>query len=358
MSHRAGGAGFSLIELLVATSISMIVVLLACTMALQAQYMWRTDSARVDLQQRARVTADVLTRALLAAGAGPSPGPARGPLIGSVAAIVPRRTGRRNADAPDDVRTDALTAIRVVPDIEHAVLLLPAAPGTSTIEITGAPSCDLSACGFVRGSNAMMIDALGNHDVFTVTEATGQVLTLRHHGSGMHPGYPAGTAVIAVDATNYFLDRNGHVLRSYDGDASDLPVVDDIVDMDVEYYGDRRPPLRPVPPADMANCLYESDGYYRASLLPVLSGTTDSEVRLTSEILSDGPWCGNGANQFDADLLRLRRIRITLRLQAGDPAVRGSDTTRFRLPGFARSAASEVPDVMVVVDVTPRNLRP
>jgi hypothetical protein len=357
MKKMSSGTGFSLVELLIATSIAITVVLLACTMALQAQYMWRSDSASVDLQQRARVAADVLTRALFEAGAGPPNGPGRGPLIRFVAPIIPRRTGRRNADTPNVVRADALTAIRVVPDMEHAELLLPVAAGASTIEITGTPSCDLPACGFARGSSAMMFDAFGNHDAFTVTDVAGQVLTLRHHGNGVHPGYPAGTPVVAVDTTSYFLDRAARALRSYDGDDSDLPLVDEVVDMNVEYYGDQRPPLQPMPPAGLRNCLYQSDGYYRAELLPVLSGPSESEIRLMPDVLTDGPWCGSGTNQFDADLLRVRRVRVTLRLQAADPSVRGLDTTRFRQPGFARSSATQVPDVTVVVDVAPRNLR-
>jgi hypothetical protein len=351
------GAGFSLVEVLVATSISVTVVLLACTMAVQAQYAWRGDSARVDLQQRARVAADILTRALFESGAGPPTGPGKGPLIRFLPPVVPRRTGRRNADARTVVREDALTTFRVVPEMEHAELLLPAAAGTSTIEITGAPACDLPACGFVRGTSVLIFDALGNHDVFTVTDVAGQALTLGHHGTGAHPGYPAGSPVVAVDPSTYSLDRDARILRRYDGDSTDLPLVDDVVRMDVEYFGDPRPPSWPRPPAGMANCLYESDASYRASLLPILPGAGESQALLTPDVLADGPWCGTGGNQFDADLLRLRRVRITLRLQASDPAVRGNDRFRFQEPGFARQASAEVPDVTVVVDVAPRNLR-
>ena len=73
-------------------------------------------------------------------------------------------------------------------------------------------------------------------------------------------------------------------------------------------------------------------------------------------MLSDGPWCGSGGTQFDADLLRVRRIRISVRLQASDPAVRGSDRQRFFNPGSATRETSMVPDVIVSIDTTPRNL--
>jgi hypothetical protein len=349
--------GFSLVELLVATSITVIVVLLACTMAVQAQYAWRADGARVDIQQRARVAADVLTRALFEAGAGPPAGPARGSLARYLPPVVPRRIGRRNADAPAVVRADAFTTLRAARDTQHAVLQFAAAAGTSTIEIAAAPSCDLPACGFVRGTNVVLFDETGSHDVFTVTDVAGQSLSLGHHGSGAHPGYAAGTSVIAVDAVTYAFDRAARVLRSYDGDASDLPLVDDVVGMEVEYYGEPRPPSQPRPAIGVTNCLYEDDGSFRAVLFSSLPATGASQVRLAPERLTDGPWCGTGENQFDADLLRLRRVRLTLRLQAGDAAVRGSEAGRFREPGFARASTAEVPDVTVVVDVTPRNLR-
>jgi hypothetical protein len=72
-------------------------------------------------------------------------------------------------------------------------------------------------------------------------------------------------------------------------------------------------------------------------------------------VLTDGPWCGSGGNRFDADLLRVRRIRVALRLQASDPAVRGTNPAQFRHPGTARNSGAMAADVTVEVDVTPRN---
>ena len=73
-------------------------------------------------------------------------------------------------------------------------------------------------------------------------------------------------------------------------------------------------------------------------------------------MLSDGPWCGSGGTRFDADLLRVRRIRISVRLQASDPAVRGSDRQSVLQPRHGRADTSMVPDVIVSIDITPRNL--
>jgi hypothetical protein len=80
-------------------------------------------------------------------------------------------------------------------------------------------------------------------------------------------------------------------------------------------------------------------------------------IELTSDMLTDGPWCGMGDTQYDADLLRVRRMRVSVRLQAGDAAVRGTDRARFANPGSARRSALFVPDVTVEIDVAPRNLR-
>jgi hypothetical protein len=73
-------------------------------------------------------------------------------------------------------------------------------------------------------------------------------------------------------------------------------------------------------------------------------------------MLTDGPMCGGGTNQFDADLLRVRKIRVTMRVQAANPALRGTDTTLFRNPGTATGGEKFVPDYTISFEVAPRNL--
>ena len=79
-------------------------------------------------------------------------------------------------------------------------------------------------------------------------------------------------------------------------------------------------------------------------------------IELTPGMLTDGPWCSGDA-RYDLDLLRVRRIRVSVRLQATDAAARGTDPARFANPGSARRSALFVPDVTVEIDVVPRNLR-
>jgi prepilin-type N-terminal cleavage/methylation domain-containing protein len=347
--------GFTLVEVLIATTITVIVSILACRLAVEAGRAGRADEARVDLQQRARVAADRIGRALLEAGAGPALGAAKGPLNRFVPAVIARRTGRRNADPPATFRTDAWTMMRVAGDAEAGALGLPVGEGTTALEL--AAGCQRQSCGFVAGTHVLLVDAAGNSDAFTVLSADDTRLTVRHHGSGNRTLYAAGTVILAVETTTFYLDPEARILRTYDGDASDLPFLDDVVGIEVGYYGEKRPPRAPRPALASANCLYELDGSFRSALLPAFEGPGASEVALTSEVLIDGPWCGTAANQFDADWLRLRRVRVTARLQASDPSVRGTDS-RFRVPGHARHSAGQVSDVTVAIDVGLRNVPP
>ena len=79
-------------------------------------------------------------------------------------------------------------------------------------------------------------------------------------------------------------------------------------------------------------------------------------MALTPAILSDGPYCGSGSNQFDADLLRIRKVRVTLRVQSGVEGLRSRDTALFMKPGTAIGSARVVPDYRVSFEVAPRNL--
>ena len=70
----------------------------------------------------------------------------------------------------------------------------------------------------------------------------------------------------------------------------------------------------------------------------------------------DGPWCGAGAWRFDADLLRVRAVRVGLRLQAASQAVRGLSPLWFGRPGRAARPGQEVRDVELDTFVTVPNL--
>jgi prepilin-type N-terminal cleavage/methylation domain-containing protein len=347
--------GFSLLEVLISTAISLSATLIACRLAAGAQTNWRVTGARVDLQQRARAAADMLSRSLLEAGAGPQAGPAYGPLSHYLPGVLPRRIGLRGADPFDQFRRDAFTSIRVNADATHSTLSLPLPPGSAAMELAAVRGCAVPTCGFAEGSTALLIDPDGSYDLFTVTDVSGASLSVRALGPGSGRTHRAGSPVLAIESSSFFLDASSSVLHRYDGDASDVPLIDDVVAMEVRYYGATQAPVWPRPAAGAANCLYDAGGAYQSALMPALAGIAGL-VEMAGAMLSDGPWCGNGGTRFDADLLRVRRIRISVRLQASDPAVRGSDRQRFFNPGTARASSSLVPDVVVLLDITPRNL--
>jgi hypothetical protein len=84
----------------------------------------------------------------------------------------------------------------------------------------------------------------------------------------------------------------------------------------------------------------------------------DALAELTSGHLSDGPWCPDefSRNRFDADLLRVRRILVTLRVQSALASLRGPAGPLFTRGGTARASDRFVPDLIAQFDITPRNM--
>jgi hypothetical protein len=204
----------------------------------------------------------------------------------------------------------------------------------------------------------------------------------------MAPAYPAETPLVEIASRTYYYAPDQRQLRRFDGFGTDLPVIDNVVAVAFEHFADPAPPLLymdpdhpetintsygPPPPHTVGedagfwppgeNCVFVRDGDSFRPRLEWLGPPESGLVPLTSSMLTDGPWCpGAGApNRFDADLLRVRRVRVRLRLQAGDPSLRGqvaSTTERawFRVAGTARDPYRLVPDLEVQFDVAPRNL--
>jgi hypothetical protein len=74
-------------------------------------------------------------------------------------------------------------------------------------------------------------------------------------------------------------------------------------------------------------------------------------------MLTDGPWCPDAANlmRYDADLLRIRRVRIKLRVQAPE-TMRGPAGVLFRRAGTSGAGQHPIPDQEISLDITPRNM--
>src|SRR4029450_2935822 len=123
---------------------------------------------------------------------------------------------------------------------------------------------------FAAGDRLLLLDASGQYDIFTVTGIDGMGLAVRHHGTHPSGSYVADTPVVAVESASISLNRSSGTLRLYDGDANDLPVLDDVVDLRVWYFGEGEPPVWPRPPDGEANCLYAGARTHHTPFLSLL----------------------------------------------------------------------------------------
>jgi hypothetical protein len=137
----------------------------------------------------------------------------------------------------------------------------------------------------------------------------------------------------------------------YDGYQSEMPFIDNVLDLRVSYFADASAATVPRPLESGSNCVYSPGP------VPRLEDYGAGLVELVPSRLADGPLCAAGALAFDGDLLRVRRVRIALRLQAASDEVRG-DGALFARPGRSRGGDSYVPDFAITFDVAPRNLTP
>jgi hypothetical protein len=79
---------------------------------------------------------------------------------------------------------------------------------------------------------------------------------------------------------------------------------------------------------------------------------------LTAATLSDGPWCPDEASttRWDADLLRIRKVGVTIRVETASSALRGPASALFANGGTSHDANRWVPDQEVRFQVSPRNM--
>jgi hypothetical protein len=350
--------GFSLVEALIAVTLALLVVGAAVPLVTTSSVMASVAPEMIDAQQRARAGASNLVRDLMMAGAGMSAGPRTGSLARSFAPVVARKTGLTGADPFNAARSDAITIVYVPFTNAQSVLIQPMSGSFDPLQVDSSVSCahGTQVCGLQAGDTALLFDDRGNFDLVGILnlQSNSASVELRQPGNPVF-GYAAGASVAAAESHTYYFDPISQQLRHADGAHTDVPVIDNVVALVFEYFGDPLPPVWPRPPVGTANCLYDAAGT-RLPNMPVLSSGSGL-VGLGPAMFADGPWCGSGDNRYDADLLRIRMIRVLLRVQVGNPVMRGTSTD-FVLSGVGRSASRHVPDYIVRFDVTPRNLDP
>jgi hypothetical protein len=379
-----------MVDLLIAMLIFGVVSAAILDLLPPATAAFDTQIEVADLQQRLRVAVSTLQRDLAAAGAG-AYGGSLGALGDYLAPVLPYRWGNSKPDPPGSFRTDTITVL-FVPDAaaETAVVSrMPPVGGEQVIATRadcGGARHDLR-CGFTPGMRVLLFRPSARWDI----GAAAQVHDAALHVMGMPPlppEYDAGDAVAAqLEAHTYYLKADAandrFELMHYDGDQTDMPVVDHVVKLHFRYWGTPSPPQRiagrllsdpgpwttygPPPPEigspsglawpDGENCVFTIVNGAHVPRLPDLAPEASGLTELTAPLLSDGPWCPDAASAFryDADLLRLRRIGVTLRVEAGPERLRGPASAMFIRAGTAQTSRY-VPDREVTFTVAPRNL--
>jgi hypothetical protein len=381
-----------LLELIVALALMLAILTGLFTLLAPTSGIFMTQTEAADMQQRLRIGAAALTADLSLAGHGMAWGPLSGPLAGYMAPVLPYRLGPRRADPPGSFRSDTITLISVVPGAAQTTIRAEAPPWASTLAANVEPACPQARagtfCGFSAGTTALLYDATGGFDVVSIDVVNDAVLAIRPRAPSLSKAYAAGSALAEVSLRTYTLrsddDTGVPQLVSYDGGAdADVPVVDHVVGLEFEYYGDPHPPqIRrpavgheadqapvttygpPPPPTGVRttaypageNCTFQSGGVPR--LVSKAHGGNLALVRLTEEALSDGPWCPDelSPQRFDADLLRIRKVAVRIRVQAAVATLRGPSSVLFAKGGVSSDGSRYLPDREVRFEVAPRNL--
>jgi prepilin-type N-terminal cleavage/methylation domain-containing protein len=290
--------GFTLIELLVAMLVSMVITGALFRLLEPAQQVIGPQLEAADLQQRARVGVEAMRGDLLMAGADRTDGLAS-PFLQVTPAVLPYRHGASADDPANNVfyRPDTVTVLYV------------------------ASSADQSA--------------LTSHTYYAKADPASGALQLMH----------------------------------YNGANGDFPVLDNVAYLSFAYFGDPRPPTILPPPGagddpdtgdeypPGENCVFGRTDGELVPRLPTLSAGV-ALVPLGAQAFTDGPWCPSvtTVNRFDADLWRIRQVRVRLRVQTGAAIFRGPAGALFSHAGTARGALRLVPDLDLRFDVAPRNL--
>lgn len=374
-------SGFSLVELLIATAVTLSVtaVIVALLDPARASFAAQTEAA--DMQQRLRVASDVVRQDLMTVGAGPARGERAGPLNGYFAAVLPRHLDDAPSNGP---REDAVTVVYVFDSAAQASIDTAMRAESVTVSLRSQPGCPVGdpLCGFASGQQVVVYDDTGAFSLFTVTGTTGTSLRLRHETADAAHVFPVGSTIASAAFSSYGLRTDaatGVSQLTRDDGTRQVPVADHVVGLSFEYFGERQPPRvlpdssleRPrttygPPPlpgsasgfAPGENCVFVRDSSNQpVPRLPVLTGA-GGPVRLSVAQFEDGPWCPDAGHpgRFDADLLRVRRVVTRMRVQSADAAFRGPAGPLFTHGGRARRGVAFVPDVEIGLDVSPRNL--
>ena len=266
----------TLVETIVATALTAALSGIVLSLATAAETLARNQPEAADLQQRARLALQALGADLRAAGAGLDRGSLAGPLVRYFPPVTPSADG-------------GITIWTVTSRAAQAAPLMAIAQGATLVALRDADSCPPGqpACAFAPGTSALAFTSSGCRTTMRIGAVSETTLQLSSPLGGCE--LDPASAVAQGEVRTYRVDPSTRQLvRRDETTGSSAPVLDGVASFAVEYFAD-------------------------AAGTEPIAGVTD------------------------ADLVRVRRIRVTLRFTAISPLARVADLT-------------------VAVDVTPPNL--
>jgi hypothetical protein len=256
--------------------------------------------------------------------------------------------------------------------------------GSDALVVARPAGCPAAAraCEFSAGDRAVIADGTGSVDAFGVRWVSPDASVLEHE-ERFTEAYRAGAAVASAHIRTYYVvnDRDTGLLqlRRIDG-ASDLPVLDHLSSLVVEYFGNPTPPVvldqqdgspavtyGPAPRRAAATADDEFGAFAESCAFTVVDGVpvsriaplpagSDSLAPLPLALFTDGPWCPgpDAPGRFDVDLFRVRRIRVRVRTEAAAPVFRGGTLSLFAPRGASLDAGRVVPGLELRLDLAVR----
>jgi prepilin-type N-terminal cleavage/methylation domain-containing protein len=219
-------SGFSLVEVLIAMALMVTFTGAVMRLVLSGQTIARVQPEAADQQQRTRVALQSLAQDVARAGSGLDAGPYAGSLQQFFAALTPSGDG-------------GVTIWYVSSRETQATLASGAGAGTGELTLAANRICPAgqSACAFSPASTGILFDAGGCHDVLRIDAAGASALQLRAPPAACT--YPPGSAVAQGEVRTYHVNVAARqLLRRDEATGIDLPVLDGVDAMTVDYYDD------------------------------------------------------------------------------------------------------------------------